>query len=297
MYVVPFTIPKLDTRSFHFQEDILPHFYGHLHRHQEVQMTLILKGSGTLVAENRMHVFTKGDFFLLGSGQSHLFREDEDALNSLTKSGIHTLNLFFAPQGIIRPLFDLPEMTVIIKWLGSASSGLKLINADVKVLEHHFRQVQNTGAADRLAAFIRMLQYLASDKQWHPLADVSPVKYSETEGMRMDDIYQYCMRHFKREISLDEIAGIAYMTPQAFCRYFKKHTLKTFTEFVNELRINEACRLLVSDKHRTISSIAYQCGFNHAVTFNRVFRDIMKMSPTEYLKNINAINKEEKLSK
>lgn len=282
MRVIPFTIPKLDTRSFHFQEDILPRFYGHLHRHQEIQLTLILKGSGTLVVDNRIHTFTKGDFFILGSGQPHLFRDDEKTVKPPRKSGIHTLNLFFAPQGNIGPLFELPEMAAIVKWLEYTSTGLKMIHPDTRLIEHHFRQVQNADSSGRLVHFIRMLQYLVDDKRWLTLSNAKVSKYSEMEGTRMDDIYQFTMRHFMREISLEEIAGIAYMTPQAFCRYFKKHTLKTFTRFVNEIRVNEACRLLLSDKNRAISNVAYQCGFNNAVTFNRVFRDIMEMSPTKY---------------
>ena len=103
----------------------------------------------------------------------------------------------------------------------------------------------------------------------------------------MDDIYQYTIANYTENITLEEIAAVVYLTPQSFCRYFKKHTLKTYTNFLNEVRINEACKKFMSNEFSSISAIAYQTGFNNVVTFNRVFRSITKKSPSEFLKEYN----------
>lgn len=77
---------------------------------------------------------------------------------------------------------------------------------------------------------------------------------------------------------------MAYLTPPAFCRYFKQHTCKTYANFLNEVRINEACKKIIGEKFDSLSSIAYEMGFNNVVTFNRVFRKIRGITPRDYLK-------------
>ena len=80
------------------------------------------------------------------------------------------------------------------------------------------------------------------------------------------------------------LASVAHLTPQAFCRYFKKHTRKTYISFLNEVRITEACKKMVQGDFDSYSSVAYQAGFNNVVTFNRVFKKTTGRSPREYLK-------------
>jgi AraC-like DNA-binding protein len=91
------------------------------------------------------------------------------------------------------------------------------------------------------------------------------------------------MQHYNRDLTLEEVAAAAYMTPQAFCRYFKKHTRLTFVSFLNEVRINEACKKLIEGSYDSVSSIAYDCGFNSITNFNRVFKSTLGISPREYL--------------
>lgn len=95
------------------------------------------------------------------------------------------------------------------------------------------------------------------------------------------------MANYSEDISIEKIASIAYMTPPAFCRYFKKHTRKTYVTFLNEVRINEACKQIINGDFDSLASIAYSNGFNNAVTFNRVFRRSTGKSPREYMKEYN----------
>jgi transcriptional regulator GlxA family with amidase domain len=93
------------------------------------------------------------------------------------------------------------------------------------------------------------------------------------------------MQNYKEQITLDEVAKLAYMTPQAFCRYFKKHTHNTLVGFINLVRINEACKQLMENHNDTIACIAYNTGFNSITNFNRVFKNVVKKSPREYLES------------
>jgi len=125
-------------------------------------------------------------------------------------------------------------------------------------------------------------------KSWQPLASVSSdYSFTEQEGLRMNDVYHYTMAHYSENIKLKQVADVAYLTPQAFCRYFKKHTRKTYIAFLSEIRINEACKKIISGDFESISSIAYDTGFSSAVSFNRVFKKITGKSPRQYLNEYN----------
>ena len=100
----------------------------------------------------------------------------------------------------------------------------------------------------------------------------------------MNQIFRYTMDHFDGDITLEQIASIACLTPQSFCRYFKKHTGKAFIHFLNEVRINEACKKFVENNFVSIGNVARKCGFNSAISFNRVFKTIMKKTPKDFIK-------------
>jgi AraC-like DNA-binding protein len=91
------------------------------------------------------------------------------------------------------------------------------------------------------------------------------------------------MKNFNRDISLAEVAGLAAMNPNAFCRFFKSRTQKTLTQFINEIRVGHACKLLTSDD-KSIENVAYECGYNNVSNFNHFFKLIKKTSPRSYKK-------------
>lgn len=285
MKIIPFTIPVNKDKSIHVQEDELPHFYEHLHRHHEIQITWVIEGNGTLVAGNNMRPFAGGELFILGANQPHLFKSDASYFDKRNRKKIHSLNIFFNQQTLLAYLMEFPEMRSIKKFVGSCLHGFVAGQQHTDKIAAHMLKVKNVSGAYRLAAFIELLQAMAHIKDWTALDSESPeYGISDSEGLRMNDIYQYTMNNYTEDISLEKISAIACLTPPSFCRYFKKHTQKTYTGFVNELRINEACKKLTAREAVSISTIAYQSGFNNVVTFNRVFKAITKKSPREFMK-------------
>jgi AraC-like DNA-binding protein len=285
MKIIQFTIPVAQDKSIHVQEDNLPHFYEHLHRHHEIQITWVISGEGTLVAGNNMLPFSSGDVFIIGANQPHLFKSDASYFDKHSKKRIHSLNLFFNHKGFITSLLDFPEMRNVKKFVELCLHGFQASEKNAKIIADYMLKVKNNSGGYRLSAFIELLQLMTNLKDWKHL-NTESLEYaiSDSEGLRMNDIYQYTMNNYTEDISLEKISAVAYLTPQSFCRYFKKHTQKTYTNFVNELRINEACKKLTSKDFDSISTIAYQMGFNNVVTFNRVFKGIMKKSPREFMK-------------
>jgi len=288
MKVVQFTIPVAGEYSVIVQEDIQPWFYEHLHRHNETQITWILEGEGTLIAGNYMQPFKSGDIYILGANQPHVFKSDPSYFDKRKKKEIHTISIFFNPRGFFKPILELPEMKTVSKFVETTSYGLQAHYLHQDILRAGIEEVRNKTSAQRLAAFIEALQLMSGLKKWKTLStELIEHSISDSEGLRMNDIYQYTMNNYTDNITLKKISEIAHLTPQAFCRYFKKHTLKTYVNFLNEVRVSEACKKLMSRDYESVSSVAYQTGFSNAVTFNRVFKKVTGKSPRQYSKEYN----------
>jgi len=289
MKVVQFTLPVSREHSVIVQEDILPHFYNHLHRHNETQITWIIKGQGTLIAGSAMQRFQPGDIYIFGSNQPHILKSDPDYFHKGSKKQVHALTLFVDPKGPFGKVLELPEMLSVKKFLELSRTGLQVPATQRRQVSAGMLQVKEARNGYRLTCFINLLQLLASVKKYKTLSgSQSEYAITESEGLRMNDIYQYTMEHYTENISLQQIARVAHLTPQAFCRYFKKHTLKTYITFLNEVRINEACKKIVAEDFDSLASVAYQTGFSNAVTFNRVFKKITGRPPKKYLQEYLA---------
>lgn len=284
MKVLQFTIPVPRDKTVIVQKDVLPHFYPHLHRHEEIQLTWIQQGEGTLVAENNMHSFRSGDIYWLGVNLPHVFKSDPSYFAPASRKKIRTLNIFFSAKGQLDSFFGLPEIKNVKSFLQSQQSGFKVPAQHADEIARKMLRIEHSAGIDQLIHFIELLKLLSSIHELMPLADRShPAAYSEHEGIRIGAIYNFIMQQFDKPIALEDVARQAHMTPQAFCRYFKKHTQHTFVSFLNKVRINEACKRLTDGGYDSIATVAYNCGFNSITNFNRVFKTVTGKSPSEYI--------------
>ncbi len=285
MKVIQFTIPVAAGNSMHVQEDRLPHFYEHLHRHHETQITWILEGEGTLIAGNNMQHFSANDVFIIGANQPHLFKSDGVYFDAANKKRIHSFNIFFNPAGFIAPLLALPEMRGIKKFIAASTHGMQAPQKSCKNITAQLVKVRSLTGGKRLAAFIELLQLMAEIKTWKYFStEAFEYAITDNEGLRINDVYQYTMANYTKNITIAQVARLVHLTPPSFCRYFKKHTAKTYIRFLQEIRINEACKRFQEKNYSSIAAVAYQSGFNNVVSFNRVFKSITRQSPGAFIK-------------
>jgi AraC-like DNA-binding protein len=284
MKILQFTLPVPDNKTIVTKEESLPHFYPHLHRHNEVQMTWVIEGEGTLVTDNTMHSFSNNEIYWIGANQSHVFKSDLSYFANNSKKRTHTLDIFFNFDTQLSPFFSIPEVKHLKNFIQQHHSGFRIPDDKVNEVSNRMLVIRNTHGVDKFLHFVDLLRVLASLDKLQPLAaQQGNASYSDSEGIRIATIYNYIMQNYKQPITLEEVAKLAYMTPQAFCRYFKKHTHHTLVSFINQVRVNEACKKLVDKNYDSIASVAYNTGFNSITNFNRVFKSIIKKSPKEYL--------------
>lgn len=288
MKVLQFTIPVPDNQTIITQQDVQPYFYPYLHRHEEIQLTWVQKGEGTLIADNSIHNFDSNEIFWLSARQPHLFKSEPSYFLPKSKKMISALTIFFNPEGSLKALFSLPEMQQLQKFISQQMAGFQIPQQYVGEIANLMVKVNNSSGAERITNFIEILRKLNDHRKIAPLSSFAKTqRYGENEGMRVAGIYNYIMQHYDRQITLEDVAKQAHMTPQAFCRYFKKHTRHTFISFLNEVRINEACKQLTDGSYNSISNVAYRCGFNSITNFNRVFKSVTSLSPSQYVNNFS----------
>src|SRR6185436_3744264 len=276
MKVVPFQIPKGTEEAFRVQVDDVPHLYNHLHQHPEIQLTLIKESNGTLVAGDYVGPFHSGDVFVIGGNQPHVFRNDEKFFKKRSKAV--AITIFFDETTFGENFWLLEEMKPLQQFLKTSSGGFRITGRKKKSLAEKLLSIINANGIDRLIIFLEILKLLTSRKEMQSLA--TPViqrNIKSYDGNRLNKVIEFTFKEFQRTITLKEVAGLANLTPEAFCKYFKTRTRKTYINFLNEIRINHACRLLTEDK--SIAAICYDCGFTNLSNFNRIFKKIKQVAP------------------
>lgn len=297
MKVLQFTIPVAHDKSVIAEQVELPYHYPYLHRHKEAQITWIQQGEGTLIAGNNMHDYKAGDIFFIGANLPHLFKSNPEYFDTNSTRPIKALTIFFNPEGVLGSLFNLPEMKALKNFLQQHQQGFKVPNVYFQPVAHGMNEVKNATGFDQLMQFLKLLKNMLDiNTKLEPLSSYGDLPaITENEGIRIGNIYNYIMQNYNEPITLQDVAKSACMTSESFCRYFKKHTGHTFISFLNEIRVNEACKNLTAHRFESISTVAYRCGFKSITNFNRVFKYVTGTSPREYLdsyfNNLSSVNK------
>jgi AraC-like DNA-binding protein len=164
--------------------------------------------------------------------------------------------------------------------------GVKIIGKTQKKIANILAGIAAEKGLSKIISFLKMVQLLSQSKEFEYLASVSYENhYDARDTDRINKVYQFLIHNFHRDIQLKELSSLCNMTPNAFCRYFKSRTEKSFTQILNELRIGHACKLLHNNDY-SISDICYQCGYNNLANFNKFFKSIMRIPPSMYRKQI-----------
>lgn len=279
MKVLPFKIPKTQNIGLIYQEDKAQYFYDKFHQHEEIQLCVIVKGEGTLVVGDTVNKYTSGDVLVIGSNLPHVFKSDASRIEES-----FMISLFFTRNSFGKGFFLLDDFKELIPFFEKSTSGFRLLENREKVMDVLLR-LQQSSNLNRFIGLLQVLKVLVGSKTVELANFIYPKKYTDNEGKRMRNVMDFTMNNFDKNIDLYEIAEKANMTPNAFCRYFKQRTNKTYFTFLNELRIENACKILISENSLSISEIAYRCGFNNLSNFNRKFKEIKGGSPSKYRKD------------
>mgnify|MGYP000489444943 CR=1 FL=1 len=282
------TIEKVNNSpdsSFSIEHNVLPYFISTWHFHPENEIILIEKGTGTLFAGDYNKPFAPGALALIGTSLPHVWLNDKQHYEPKTRHVAESIVLKFNNDFMGDKFLQLPETAKLKNLMANASRGLLFTGKTREKLACMIRDMLKKQGFDRILTLLAILDLMSKTGEYEFLASKGyrAASVNDSDSSRIDKVYKYVMDNFARDIPLDTIAETANMSPTSFCRYFKAHTRKTFSQFVNEVRISHACKLLI-DKKLSISEVSYRSGFNYLSNFFKQFKLIMKSTPQEYQK-------------
>jgi AraC-like DNA-binding protein len=225
--------------------------------------------------------FSPGDLVLLGPGLPHTWVSEMPSAAVVIQFS----------ETFILPVLQYPECDRIRHLLARSSPGLSFPATGLGKgdLIASIMRLPTARAASRITGLLEVLQMLAGSRAGvRSLASpyFQPAAGKKTEG-RIGKVFQYIHRHSAETISLAEIAGLINLSESAFCKFFKRSTGKTFSDYLADIRIGHACHLL-SESDDTISAIAYRSGFDSLTYFNRVFLRKKGVRPKEFRRVNNS---------
>jgi len=276
MKVLPFKIPKPNQDALVYQEDIGAVFYDKLHQHEEIQVSFIIEGEGKLIVGDTINFYKPLDILVIGSYLPHILKSDT-SVQGTSKM----LSLFFTKNSFGEKFFELEETRALQPFFTRAIHGFKVISHK-EALEGLFVKLESSQKLDHFLILLEVLKIAATCEYKSLSSFIYDKQYSDYEGNRMRNIFEFTMSNFHTNITLEAVAEKANMTKNAFCKYFKKRTNKTYFQFLTELRVEHATKLLLSKRKYTVAEIAYEAGFKNISNFNRQFKEIKKYTPSEY---------------
>ncbi len=278
MKVLPFKIPKPENVTLYVQHYKGESFYEKLHQHKEIQISLVLKGEGTYIIGDCVGDFIPNDIFVLGENLPHVFKRD-----AALKNEVEIVSLFFSKISYGEDFFNFPEFEHFQHFFNDAVLGYKVLS-NVDALSILLSKIDMLSKYKQFTSFLEILHLISDAEKLKLSSLINLKKYAGDQGKRMSNIFQYSMDNFHKEVTLRDAADIANMTPNAFCRYFKQRTNKTFVNFLIDIRIGNACKLLAKKNDLSITEISYKSGFNNLANFNRKFKEIKGITPSEFRK-------------
>lgn len=282
MRVVPFRVPQTETQVFRLQRDEMTYFYDKLHQHSELQLMLIEEGEGTVIAGTYVGRFQAGDVFVLGSNQPHVFRSDKKYYSKNSKLTSKSISIYFNEEYFGQRFWNTEEMKSNRLFFNRARKGFRVIGKTRVGASHHMKELCSAQPQDRLVLFFSLLRTLALSKDLKQL-NKHPSPDAGVESKRMDDILQFTFKESHRKIYIKEVAEVAHLSTEAFCRYFKLRTRKTYTTFLNDVRVSNACQLLANSEMK-VDQVCFETGFQNISNFNRIFKKAMGLTPSHYAK-------------
>jgi AraC-like DNA-binding protein/quercetin dioxygenase-like cupin family protein len=259
--------------SFYQTKISVPAFEFKWHYHPEYELTYILKGNGYRVVGNSHEQFSEGDLVLLGSNLPHTWcgKLDDGAPSK-------ALVIQFS-KDFIEPFLKLNESQSIQNLLELSHRG---ICCDTnQLLVDQIYTLTNTSGLDSVLSLLSILDQLSKGIS-RPLTteNYHGIITKQFES-RVNKVCTHLQQHFHEAITLKQVSDLVFMSESNFCKFFKKATNTTFSDYLNDLRINEACHLLLSSEEN-ISKIAHDCGFESLSYFNRVFLKKKQLTPSGF---------------
>ncbi len=277
-------VPTGPVHSFSVRQDKLPNINNRWHYHPEVELILFHKGGGTQFVGDHIKRFGPGDIVLVGANLPHYWRYDDIYFEDTRQETPYSTVIHFTETFWGDRFITLPENKPLKAVLEKAKRGFMLSSQANPLVVEGIQKLHTAEGPYRIIYLMECLLAIASSGEAQLLSSLGfQSNFSSAESERINAIYEYTLKHFQQKIPLEEIASVAGLVPNSFCRYFKSRAGKSFSQFLTEIRVGYACKLLL-DERMSVKQLCYESGFNNFTCFHKNFKSITGKSPLDYQK-------------
>lgn len=255
------------------------------HYHPEFELLYISKSSGIRFVGDSVSPFFPGDLVLVGPYVPHLWRNTPSYYQENSEENVQTVVLKFTKDFIGQSTFQLSEFSEINSMLEESKFGIHFSKITSQDLHQELLDIINVPPPVQLIQLLKVLYKLSQEKNKTVLSSTDMRQYNTKPAHRLDEVLKYISDNYANKITLNNVADIACMTTNSFCRFFKKMTNKSFTQFLNEVRVRNASRLLLQND-LTVTDVCYMVGYNSMTNFYKQFKEITGYTPNGYRRHI-----------
>jgi len=251
------------------------------HKHPELQLTLILEGHGKRIIGNEVADFKSGDMVFIGSNVPHVWLSDPVYFEKDSKLKSKVITVYISPA-VFQHIFELIEEKDEVKLMvKEAAKGINIYGKTRSVIADKLIKLSSKTGFEKVVGLLQVMSIIARSAEKRLIMGHEASEESGQYPDRLIQVLKFMNDNLQRQITLDEVAEIACMTKPSFCRFFKSRTQKKFSQYLEEIRINEACKLLIETDY-PIADVAHLCGYNSDSHFCKVFREHMGKSPFRF---------------
>jgi AraC-like DNA-binding protein len=276
------------TSSFSMRHDQVPFINNHWHYHPELELIYFKAGQGSQFIGDNIGTFNSGDVILIGSHLPHYWRFDEVYFES---SDIvpNVYVAHFCENFWGKEFLNIPENLPLADLTEKSKRGIIVNGRARKIVAELLEKMLLADGCHKVLFLLEALITIAESNENKLLSSLSFVPNIKENDERINSIYRYSMENYKRKINMEEIASVVNLSPNSFCRYFKSKTRKTYSNFLLEIRVGIACKLLLENKI-SIKQTCYESGFNNFASFHKYFKMITSKTPLNYQREYMSRN-------
>jgi AraC-like DNA-binding protein len=258
------------------------------HYHDNYEICFITEGTGKRIVADSILEFQPGDLVFLGPNLPHVWIADKDVI-TISNRSLEMVYLQFKTDVLTSKILSIPEFRYVVKALEASERGIQVMDKTLDLVSEIMLQLPYTKGFDRMIGLFNILNIIGESHSNVQLASKEYLKgrFSSTDN-RISEIHNYLMQHYKEEINLNNLANLVHMAPGSLCRFFKSNMELTLFEYLNKIKIEFACKLLM-DKNISVLDVCFDSGFNNLSHFNKQFKKFTGARPNEYRKRFKYL--------
>ena len=262
------------------------HTQPSFHSHPELELVFIVEGYGKRIIGNKVEPFESGDMVFIGSNVPHLWLSDPIFYEENSKLQSQVIVTYFNPKIFLQIFDSIKEFESIREMIRQSAKGIRIFGETRNIIANKLISLSTQKGFEKVEGLLQIMNLISTSTEKSFIDTNEPDHYDDLYPDRLIDVIKFIKANLHEQINLRQVADIACMTEQSFCRFFKKRIKKSFSHFLSDLRIAHARKLLVQTD-KPIVDIAYLCGYNSSSHFCKVFKEHAGVSPFRYKSSIS----------